>query len=539
MIFNVLSKAIFNTTSSRPRYLACFVVLLILGLAAAAGNADAQVSELYSFQFDSASSSFPDGQQPASELIQGADGDYYTTISFGGAGTCPGGIGGVTLGCGAVVKITPAGTFSLVYSFPFDSGTQVAPDGVDPLAGLVQGPDRNFYGTTGWGGTNGNCALPFVTSVGCGTAFRLTPAGKLKVLHSFCGIDGCGALSVDGWLPMGRLIFGSDGNLYGTTNQGGNGGNIFNSGTIFKISRSGAYKILHMFSGNGGTGDGANPAAGLIQASDGNFYGTTQAGGVDGAGTVFMMKSSGAVIVLHSFSTSDGNGTYPQSALVEGSDGNLYGTCYSGGANSVGTVFRISKSGSFQKIYDFTNASGNDGYAPKAGLILASDGNLYGTTWAGGSNFGDSGTLYQVTTSGAVTLLANFDANTTGFQPLDVPLQGSDGNLYVTLVYGGGQNPQGVQNQGAIDRFTTGFVPLPPSIASFSPSKGRVGAKVTISGSSFVGATSVSFNGTHASFTVEASGFIVAKVPAGASSGPITVTTPGGTTASKTSFTVL
>jgi uncharacterized repeat protein (TIGR03803 family) len=381
--------------------------------------------------------------------------------------------------------------------------------------------------------------MPFMAGAGCGTVFKLTPAGKLTVLHSFCGIQGCAVLPVDGWLPMGRLIFGSDGNLYGMTNQGGNGGNIFNSGTIFKISRSGTYKILHMFSGNGGTGDGANPAAGLIQASNGNFYGTTQAGGVNRVGTVFMMKPSGAVTVLHSFSTSDGNGTYPQSTLVEASDGNLYGTCYSGGANSVGTVFRISKSGSFQKIYDFTNASGNDGYAPKAGLIQASDGNLYGTTWAGGRNFGDSGTLYRVTTAGAVTLLANFDANTTGFQPLDVPLQGSDGNLYLTLVYGGGQNSQSVQDQGAIDRFTTWLAPLPPAITSFSPATGIVGAKVTIKGSSFIGTTAVDFNGVPAAFTVQASGFIVAKVPAGASSGPIRATTRGGIATSKKNFTVL
>lgn len=535
MTFNSWSITIFNTAPSRLRYLLGFVMLcLIFALAVA----DAQVSELYTFQFDSSTSSFPDGQQPASELTQGADGNYYAITAFGGAGGCPGLIGGVTMGCGAVVKITSAGAFSLLYSFPYDASNQTAPNGVDALGGLVQGPDGNFYGTTGWGGTVQNCGMPFMNGAGCGTVFKLTPAGTLTVLHSFCGVVGCGALTVDGWLPMGRLIFGSDGNLYGMTNQGGNGGNIFNSGTIFRISRSGSYTILHMFSGNGGTGDGANPTAGLIQASDGNFYGTTQVGGVNGAGTVFKMRSSGAVTVLHSFSTSDGNGTYPQSALVEASDGNLYGTCYGGGANSVGTIFRISKSGSFLKIYDFTNTSGNDGYAPKAGLIQASDGNLYGTTWSGGANFGDSGTLYQMTTAGSVTLLANFDANTTGFQPLDVPLQGSDGNLYVTLVYGGGQNAQGVQSQGAIDRFTNGLVAPPPAIASFSPAQGIVGAKVTISGSSFVGATSVSFNGTHASFTVKASGFIVTKVPAGASTGPVTVTTPGGTATSKKSFTV-
>lgn len=364
-----------------------FTFILALGLV----QAPAQLSELYAFQFNSAGPDFPHGQQPVSELIQGADANYYTTVSFGGSGTCPGGIGGITQGCGGIVKITPSGTLSVVYSFPFDASNQTAPNGVDPLAGLVQGPDGNFYGTTGWGGTKGNCALPFITSVGCGTVFKLTPAGKLTTLYSFCGITGCNTTNVDGWLPMGRLIFGSDGNLYGTTNQGGLYAGMYNSGTIFKISRSGTYKILHVFSGNAHTGDRANPAAGLIQASDGNFYGTTQSGGANGYGTAFKMTPAGAVTVLHSFSSSDSNGEFPEGALIEAHDGNLYGTCYSGGANSVGTVFRISKSGSFRKIYDFANLSGNLGYEPKAGLIQASDGNLYGTTYFGGSNFGDSG----------------------------------------------------------------------------------------------------------------------------------------------------
>lgn len=136
-------------------------------------------------------------------------------------------------------------------------------------------------------------------------------------------------------------------------------------------------------------------------------------------------------------------------------------------------------------------------------------------------------------------LLADFDANTTGFEPAAVPLQGSDGNFHLTLPYGGGQNAQQVQDQGTIDRYTTGLAPLPPAIAGFSPSKAAVGAKVTIRGSAFVKATTVSFNGTHTAFTVKASGFIVATVPAGATSGPIKVTTPAGTATSTKSFTVL
>lgn len=534
MNFSSELRTLFNGILSG--WLVGFAVLLIFAFSAT-NPANAQLTELFAFQFDTASSDFPDGQQPMSELIEGADGNYYAITAFGGAGGCPGLIGGETMGCGAVVRITPMGAFSVVYSFPYDAANQTAPNGVDALGGLVQGPDRNFYGITGWGGTVQNCPMPFMNGAGCGTVIKLTPAGKLIVLHSFCGIEGCGGLNVDGWLPMGRLIFGSDGNLYGTTNQGGLVANRYNSGTIFKISRNGTYKILHMFSGNSGTGDGANPTAGLIQASDGNFYGTTQAGGTHGSGTVFRMTPSGVVTVIHSFSPSDGE--YPQSALFEARDGNLYATCYGGGANSVGTAFRISKSGSFQKLYDFTNAPGNLGYAPKAGLVQGPDGDLYGTTWAGGNNFGSTGTLYKLTTSGTVTLLANFDPNSNGSVPVAVPLLGSDGNLYLTASQSGGLNPHGYDDQGAIDRLTTSFAPPRPAIGSFYPTKGTPGVNVTIAGSAFVGATAVKFNGISATFTVEASGFIVAKVPVGATTGTITVKTRGGTATSRKTFTVL
>lgn len=534
MNFSSGLRTIFNRVLSG--WFVGFSALLIFAVSAP-NPASAQLSELYTFQFDTAGSNFPDGQQPMSELIEGADGNYYAITAFGGAGGCPGLIGGETMGCGAVVRITPMGAFSVVYSFPYDAANQTAPNGVDALGGLVQGPDGNFYGTTGWGGTVQKCPMPFMNGAGCGVVFRLTQTGRLTVLHSFCGIDGCGAITVDGWLPMGRLIVGSDGNLYGTTNQGGLAANRYNSGTIFRISRNGAYKILHMFSGNAGTGDGANPAAGLIQASDGNFYGTTQAGGTHGYGTVFRMTPSGVVTVIHSFSPSDGE--YPQSAPVEAADGNLYATCYLGGASSVGTVFRVSKSGHFQKLFDFTNAPGNVGYAPKSGLIQGPDGDLYGTTWAGGSNFGSTGTLYKLTTSGTFTLLANFDPNSKGSVPVAVPLLGSDGNLYLTTSQSGGLNPQGYDDQGTIDQFTTSLVPPRPILGSFSPAKGTPGAKVTIAGSAFVGATAVKFNGVSATFTVEASGFIVAKVPAGATTGTITVKTRGGTATSRKTFTVL
>jgi uncharacterized repeat protein (TIGR03803 family) len=509
--------------------------LFVLTLGTGSFRAVAQINELFAFQFDNATSNYPTGQGPFAELIQGADGNYYGTTSAGGTGTCPGGIGGQTQGCGAVVKITSKGKFSVVYSFPFDSAKQIAPNGTDILAGLVQGPDGNFYGTAAYGGTQGSCPLTFITNVGCGTVFRLTPNGHTKILHSFCGSDGCNP--VEGAVPIGRMVFGRDGKLYGTTNSGGVANGIFNSGTIFRISRSGQFETLHVFSGNSGTGDGANPVGGLIQASDGNFYGTTAHGGLSGSGSVFKMTLAGSVIVLHSFSSSDANGLFPQSALIEASDGNLYGTCYEGGVNSVGTIFRISKSGKFQKIYDFNFAAGNLGYDPTAGLIQASDGNLYGTTSTGGTT--NSGAVYQVTLSGAASPVASFDASTSGNLPQDVPLQGSDGNFYLTAQQGGGLNSHGFSDRGTIAFIASKLKPLPPTVSGFSPAKGKVGAKITIRGSSFVGTSAVQFNGTAANFTVEGSGFIVTTVPNGATSGPISVTTSAGTAKSKNSFIVV
>jgi uncharacterized repeat protein (TIGR03803 family) len=173
---------------------------------------------LYGFQYNSAAtSSYPDGAIPMAELIQGADGNYYTTTSIGGAGTCPGEVEDQIPGCGAVVKITPAGALSVLYSFPYDTSTSTAPDGWFPQAGLVQGKDGNFYGVASEGGTGGEACADTTGLSGCGTVFKLTKTGTLTVLHSFCGGSGCGSLATDGAAPAGRLVFGANGDLYGTT----------------------------------------------------------------------------------------------------------------------------------------------------------------------------------------------------------------------------------------------------------------------------------------------------------------------------------
>jgi uncharacterized repeat protein (TIGR03803 family) len=497
--------------------------------------AHAQLNQLYAFQYNANTiSNYPDGEGPQAELIQGADGNYYTTTFEGGSGACADGVQGLTQGCGAVVKITPAGVFSVLYSFPFDASNSTTPNGLFPVAGLLQGPDGNFYGVTSGGGSSGtDFCQPIAGIFGCGTLFKLTPSGHFTLLYSFCGGSGCGSYPPDGADPRGRLALGPDGNLYGTTQQGGEYNGGYNSGTIFRISLSGgAYQIMHTFSGGSGTGDGSGPTAGLTLASDGNFYGTTQQGGSTQNGTVFKMDLAGTVTILYSFASDDPNGTSPEGALIQASDGYLYGTCYSGGASDGGTVFRISTSGSFTKVYDFTTAS--IGTHPTAGVIQASDGNLYGVTPGGGAGLGS---IYQLTLGGVATLEASFGGS-AGYYPVGALVQGSDGNLYVTTPSGGGTNSNGVPDEGTIDVFSAGL-PLPkPGVLGFVPSSGPVGTKVTIGLGPYLGAMSVKFNGTSATFKVPGSEFITTTVPAGATSGFISVTTPGGTTVSKGKFTV-
>ncbi len=428
---------------------------------------------------------------------------------------------------------------SVLYSFPYDSSNSTAPNGWFPQAGLVQGKDGNFYGVATEGGTGGEACADTTGLSGCGTVFKLTKTGTLTVLHSFCGGSGCGSLATDGAEPTGRLVFGANGDLYGTTQVGGLFNGFYNQGTIFRITTSGTYTVLHVFSGNfGSEPDGANPAAGLTLASNGDFYGTTTAGGASKDGTVFKMTPAGKVTLLHSF-TGSSDGSMPIGALVQASDSNLYGTCYSGGANGTGTLFRITTKGVFTKMYDFAaEAASGIGNFPRAGLIEASDGNLYGTAWEGGE-FEVTGTIYQFTLAGVGTLEASFDASTTGFSPLGTLLQGGDGRLYVTLQNNGGENSEDVQDQGAISVLNLALNPPAPGAFEFTPTKGLVGAKITLKGSAFVGTTAVTFNGTSAALVVDAAGYITATVPPGATSGPISVSNAGGTATSKTSFTVL
>jgi uncharacterized repeat protein (TIGR03803 family) len=324
--------------------------------------------------------------------------------------------------------VAQTATETVLHSFGDGS---VANDGQVPDAGLIQASDGNFYGTTYHGG-----------SVGGGTVFKITPSGAVTILHSFFD----GSVANDGGDPVAGLIQASDGNLYGTTSEGGSADN----GTVFKITPSGTVTIIHSFLDGSVANDGAGPDAGLIQASDGNFYGTTEYGGSAGWGTVFKIAPSGAVTILHSFGDGSvaNDGWYPCGGLIQASDGNFYGTTWYGGSADWGTVFKITPSGTVTILHSFGDGSvANDGWYPFAGLIQASDGNFYGATWYGGStavageDYGNGwGTVFKITPSGTVTILHSFGDGSVandGCEPFAGLIQASDGNFYGTTAGGG------------------------------------------------------------------------------------------------------
>jgi uncharacterized repeat protein (TIGR03803 family) len=343
---------------------------------------------------------------------------------------------------GAVFKITPDGALTTLYSFCSQSLPSACADGAQPYAGLVQGTDGNFYGTT-MGGGNYNV----------GTVFKITPDGALTTLHNFCSQSGCGT---DGYGPIAGLIQATDGNFYGTTYTGG-GTN--NGGTIFKITPSGAFTALYNFCSQANCADGATSEAGLVQGTDGNLYGTTRFGGIGftiggtGGGTVFKITLDGALTTLYSFCPQSGctDGSQPTGALVQGTDGNFYGTTWAGGANpppptttnTPGTIFKITPDGTLTTLHSFCSQSNcTDGFEPGYGaLVQVSDGSFYGTTDFGGPY--DGGTVFQITPAGALTVIYSFCSQsgcTDGADSQTGLLLGTDGNFYGTTVGGGANN---------------------------------------------------------------------------------------------------
>ena len=334
-----------------------------------------------------------DGGQPQAALVQGSDTNLYGTTFAGGL-----------LDTGTVFKINASGGLTPLYSFT--GGL----DGAQPQAALVQGIDGSFYGTTSAGGLSLSNA---------GTVFRITPQGVFTNLYRFTG-------GSDGAQPRGALVQGTDTNFYGTAFAGGTN----RLGVVFKMTPGGTLTTIWQFSG---TTDGSHPVAGLIQGTNGNFYGTTFGGGAFGAGTVFTINPSGALTTLYNF-TGGLDGANPAGSLVLIGNNRFYGTTF-GGGDGTGTVFRVGPGGGLVNLYVFTG--GGDGGFPDAGLIVGSDGNLYGTTSADGN--GGAGTVFKMTPSGGLTTLHAF-SGLDGAVPEAGLVQGTVSNFYGTTAFGGTNN---------------------------------------------------------------------------------------------------
>jgi uncharacterized repeat protein (TIGR03803 family) len=384
--------------------------------AAAATAAQAQIFEvLYTF------TGLADGAYPYSGLLLDSAGKLYSAAGEGGlvTGYCYG-------GCGTVFEVnTKTGKETTLFEF---NGA----DGSEPFVqNLWRDRSGNLYGTTIFGGDLGCGSGGYI---GCGTAFELAPDGKETVLYKFA--DGA-----DGGFPYSGLALDATGNLYGTTSQGGDAACSIGSGlcaTVFKLSGHGTEKALYSFTD--GT-DGAIPLTGLVLDSSGNAYGTTQYGGdtscgpPNGCGVVFRVDRTGKETALHAF-TGGNDGALPSSGLIGDVNGNLYGTTRSGGAYNYGTLFKIEKSGAESVLYSFTGEA--DGAGPAGNLLLDAEGNIYGTATGGGS--GGAGTVFKLDKSGNETVLHTFTGLADGAYPESGLVVDSNGILYGTAPFGGDPN---------------------------------------------------------------------------------------------------
>jgi uncharacterized repeat protein (TIGR03803 family) len=439
-----------------------------------------------------------------------------------------------------------AQTFSVVYNFGTNSGDPLAPQASGIIA---QGRDGNLY-STAVGGT------------GAGTVFKFTPQGALSVIHDFKGTDGStptsgltlgtdgnfyGATSLGGKSDEGTLfkitpegtltvlhnfgdadgdyvwappIEGADGNFYGTTQYGPK--NTSGNGIVYKVTPSGQFTTLYVFDGT----HGQRPFAPLVQGTDGNLYGTTFLGGAGGLGTVFKITTKGEITTLYSFHGADGR--YPFDPLVRGTDGSFYGTTGEGGKgcktnNGCGVVFKITRKGKFTLLHTFSYSGGA---FPVAGLVQGTDGYFYGTTESGGTK--GYGSIFRINSKGKLTFVHDFDS-TKGSNPQVTLLQHTTGVLFGDTVSGGSADG------GVFYSLNANLGPY----AALVSSSGKVGKTIGILGQGFTGTTAVSFNGTPATqFTVVSDTFLEATVPNGTTTGFVIVTTPGGPLKSNKKFQV-
>ena len=472
-----------HTHAQTTKAMLCTAVAIVVFLLALPRNAQAQtVTTIYTFVGGSNSSVNPYGA-----IAQGRDGEYY----------------GMTVP-GVIYKVSASGTFNILYTL---SGT----DG-QMCNGLVLGSDGNFYGTCFLGGDNGNST---------GTFFQVTPTGTYTVLHFFDGLHGSGT---DGCNPVALPVQANDGNFYGTAEGCG----AVNGGMAYKITPAGVFTAIHAFAG--GATDAQLPQGALIQGTDGNFWGTSYQGGQTGSGTVFKMTAAGAVTVVFQFPGCGAGttGCNPTAGLVQGTDGNFYGTAAGGGTNGQGVVFKITPGGLYTVLHNFDKTTDNGAY-PSLPLTLGTDGNFYGIGSdcpGGGCGQAD---IFAITSKGVFTDIYNFPllGGNNNSVPLTPLLLGTNGTFYSATEAGG-------NGSGSFFSLVDGQSPF----ISLTAASGKVGSQIGILGQGFSSSSVVKFNGVAASKKLTGSTFLTAIVPAGASSGFVTVTTGSTTLTSRQKFIV-
>ncbi len=428
-----------------------------------------------------------DGDQPNGSLIQGTDGNLYgatpVTASSGGG-----------IYAGLIFKVAPEGELSAFYNFC----TSNCGSGPWVHSSPVLGADGNFYGLAG------------------SAFYRLTAGGEYTTLFTFCSDAGCPAADA--------LILGSDGNFYGASTGGGK----YELGTVVKLTPTGELTLLHTFCSLPNCADGAYGNSPLIQANNGNLYGTTSGGGAFGGGVIFELSLSGDYKVIHNFCDSN-NGPCPEgsfpSSIVQDARGKFFGTAATGGKWGAGTFFEITANNQFIVLHDFTGAEA----AYPGGLTRGSDGNFYGLGLTGKLFYG---AIFEMTPGGQFTSLYTFIPTCcrNGYGANNSLFQGTDGSFYGTTRYG-----PDIYGNGTVYKLANGLAPLVETV----PTGGKVGNSVLILGNGLTGSTSVTFNGVDADFTVESDTYIKATVPAGATTGAVSVVTPTGRLNSNPQFVVV
>lgn len=409
-------------------------------------------------------------------IVQGWNGQIYS--------------GDGNWGDGVLFSVTTGGVFSTVYPVNGYDGSFAA-----------LGSDGNIYGGDWNGGT------------GCGQLFQITPAGVENVIHTFSNTDGC--------FPNSAMVQAPNGTFYGTTANSSNGG----YGVVYSITPSGTFNVVRAFSGSNGT-----VPTGVAFGSDGNLYGGTHQGGTNNAGVLYRLTPAGAYTVLYNLCslTNCGDGSDVAIPLTPASDGNLYGFAFRGGPNNHGAIFKLTIGGKFTVINSVPTVS----TAPATGMVQGTDGKLYSVHAQGSA--GDNGAIFSLTTTGTATVLYQFCQQTNcadGQNPVSL-VQDTDGKFYGLTTRGGG-----TQCGGGCGVFFSLDVGL-KSFLTLSSTSGKVGSQVGILGNGFTSSSVVKFNGVTAAYTLGDVGFITATVPAGASSGYVTVTTGSTTLTSSAKYVV-